>query len=74
MRGVLRVLGRLAPWGRQLVRVVISGLTLVPFFLQITGGTRFDLIERVENFLYDTRVQLTMPATASRPMSRVLPR
>ncbi len=63
MRGVLRVLGRLAPWGRQLVRVVISGLTLVPFFLQITGSTRFDLIERVENFLYDTRVQLTMPDT-----------
>ncbi len=48
---------------RLLVRVLISGLLLALFTLHIAGSPRFELIDRIENYLYDVRVRLTMPAT-----------
>lgn len=63
MQGLLKLLGPLAPWGRQLVRLLISLLVLLPFYFHIAGHLRLDFIDRVENFLYDARVQLTMPDT-----------
>ncbi len=63
MQALLRLLGPLAPWGRQLVRLLISLLVLLPFYWHISGDLRLDLIDRVENFLYDARIQLTMPDT-----------
>jgi adenylate cyclase len=48
---------------RRLVRVLISGLSLAIFALHIAGTPRFELIDRIENYLYDVRIRLTMPAT-----------
>ena len=48
---------------RLLVRIAISGLSLVLFALHISGNPRFEIIDRVENYLYDVRVRLTMPGT-----------
>jgi adenylate cyclase len=48
---------------RLLIRVSISGLALAAFALHIAGRPRFEVIDRVENYLYDVRVRLTMPGT-----------
>ena len=48
---------------RLLVRLLISGLSLALFALHIAGKPRFEIIDRIENYLYDVRVRLTMPAT-----------
>ena len=48
---------------RRLVRLLISGLSLAVFALHIAGNPRFELIDRIENYLYDVRVRLTMPGT-----------
>ena len=48
---------------RRLVRLSISGLLLVVFTLHIAGAPRLELIDRVENYLYDVRVRMTMPGT-----------
>lgn len=48
---------------RLLVRSSISGLLLVLFALHIAGTPRLELIERIENYLYDVRIRLTMPGT-----------
>ncbi len=45
------------------MRIGISGLTLVLFAMHISGNPRFEIIDRVENYLYDVRVRLTMPGT-----------
>ena len=46
---------------RLLVRLLISGIVLSLFAVHISGRPRFEIIERVENYLYDLRVRLTMP-------------
>jgi adenylate cyclase len=46
---------------RLLVRLLISGIVLSLFAVHISGRPRFEFIERVENYLYDLRVRLTMP-------------
>lgn len=50
-------------WIRFLVRIAISGLSLVIFAMHIAGKPRFEIIDRIENYLYDVRIQLTMPGT-----------
>jgi adenylate cyclase len=46
---------------RLLVRLAISTLALAVFALHIAGKPRFEVIDRVENYLYDVRIRLTMP-------------
>ncbi len=46
---------------RQLTRIAISLLALVIFALHVSGSPRFEAIDRMENYLYDVRVRLTMP-------------
>jgi adenylate cyclase len=50
-------------WGRDLTRLAISGFLLLLFGLHVQGTLRLELIDRVESYLYDARVRLTMPAT-----------
>jgi len=48
---------------RLLVRIAISGLSLAVFAMHVAGKPRLEIIDRIENYLYDVRVQLTMPGT-----------
>ncbi|MDA0995185.1 MAG: adenylate/guanylate cyclase domain-containing protein, partial [Proteobacteria bacterium] len=48
---------------RLLVRIAISGLSLAIFAMHIAGKPRFEIVDRVENYLYDVRIRLTMPGT-----------
>jgi adenylate cyclase len=48
---------------RLLVRVAISAAALAVFALHIAASPRFEVIDRVENYLYDVRIRLTMPGT-----------
>jgi adenylate cyclase len=48
---------------RLLIRSTISGLLLLLFTLHIAGTPRLEIIERIENYLYDVRIRLTMPGT-----------
>jgi adenylate cyclase len=50
-------------WFRLMVRIAISSLSLVIFAMHISGTPRFEIIDRIENYLYDVRVRLTMPGT-----------
>jgi len=46
---------------RLLTRIAISTIVLVLFAMHISGNPRFEVIDRMENYLYDVRVRLTMP-------------
>ncbi len=46
---------------RQLIRILISAAVLSLFATHITSSPRFEVIDRMENYLYDVRVRLTMP-------------
>jgi adenylate cyclase len=48
---------------RLLTRIAISGISLVVFTMHVAGTPRFEIIDRVENYLYDVRIRLTMPGT-----------
>ena len=48
---------------RLLVRVAISGLFLALFALHIAGKPRLEIVDRIENYLYDVRIRMTMPGT-----------
>ena len=48
---------------RLLVRVAISGLSLALFALHIAGRPRLEIVDRIENYLYDVRIRMTMPGT-----------
>lgn len=48
---------------RHLVRITISSLSLAIFAMHIAGKPRFEIIDRVENYLYDVRIRMTMPGT-----------
>ncbi len=50
-------------WVRLLIRIGISALSLVLFAMHVQGSPRFEVIDRIENYLYDVRVRLTMPGT-----------
>ena len=47
----------------MLTRIGISALSLVLFVMHVQGSPRFEIIDRIENYLYDVRVRLTMPGT-----------
>ena len=46
---------------RLLTRLLISAAVLSVFSMHVTGSPRFEVIDRMENYLYDVRVRLTMP-------------
>jgi len=46
---------------RLLTRIAISLLVLLAFALHVSGQQRFEVLDRVENYLYDVRVRMTMP-------------
>jgi adenylate cyclase len=46
---------------RLLTRIAISTLVLTVFAMHISGSPRFEIIDRVENYLYDVRIRMTMP-------------
>ncbi len=46
---------------RLLTRIVISTIVLAIFTLHIASSPRFEIIDRMENYLYDVRVRNTMP-------------
>jgi adenylate cyclase len=48
---------------RLLIRIAISAAALALFGLHIAHSPRFEVIDRVENYLYDVRVRITMPGT-----------
>jgi adenylate cyclase len=48
---------------RRLIRIGISTVALALFALHIAHSPRFEVIDRVENYLYDVRVRITMPGT-----------
>ncbi len=48
---------------RILVRLLISGVAFALFALHVAGTPRFEVVDRIENYLYDVRLRLTMPAT-----------
>ena len=50
-------------WIRLATRVAISAAALLLFALHIAGSPRLEVIERIEHYLYDVRVRLTMPGT-----------
>ena len=43
--------------------MAISGVALIFFALHIAASPRFEVIDRIENYLYDVRIRLTMPGT-----------
>lgn len=47
----------------MLTRIGISALSLVFFAMHVQGSPRFEIVDRIENYLYDVRVRLTMPGT-----------
>lgn len=49
------------PTVRLLIRLAISVIVALVFVLHITDRPGFEIIERVENYLYDARVRTTMP-------------
>ncbi len=46
---------------RLLIRILISTFVLVIFAMHVSGNPRFEAIDRMENYLYDVRVRMTMP-------------
>ena len=48
---------------RLLFRLAISGIALFVFALHIAGKPRYEILDRVENYLYDVRIRATMPGT-----------
>ncbi|HZL96451.1 MAG TPA: adenylate/guanylate cyclase domain-containing protein, partial [Vicinamibacterales bacterium] len=50
-------------WFRLFIRLGISALSLLIFALHVASSPRFEIIDRIENYLYDVRVLMTMPAT-----------
>ena len=48
---------------RLLTRIAISGVSFALFAMHVAGTPRFEIIDRIENYLYDVRVRMTMPGT-----------
>lgn len=48
---------------RTLIRLAISGLVFLVFLIHVSGWHRYRLLETVEAFTYDARIQLTLPNT-----------
>lgn len=50
-------------WIRLLIRLVISGVGLLVFAMHVAGKPSFEILDRIENYLYDVRIRMTMPGT-----------
>ncbi|MEQ9562471.1 MAG: hypothetical protein RLN69_08125, partial [Woeseiaceae bacterium] len=50
-------------WFRLLVRIGISGLLFAFFAMHVASSPRFEILDRIENYLYDVRIRLTLPGT-----------
>jgi adenylate cyclase len=48
---------------RLLTRIAISAAALVLFAMHVASSPRFEIVDRIENYLYDLRVRMTMPGT-----------
>lgn len=48
---------------RIATRLAISGFAFVLFSMHVSGAFRLEILDRIENYLYDARVRLTMPNT-----------
>ena len=46
---------------RLLTRIAISASVFVVFAMHVAASPRFEIIDRIENYLYDVRVRMTMP-------------
>ena len=46
---------------RLLARIAISPIIFIVFALHVAASPRFEVIDRMENYLYDVRVRATMP-------------
>lgn len=46
---------------RLLTRIAISVIALLVFGLHVAGNPRFEILDRIENYLYDVRVNATLP-------------
>lgn len=43
------------------MRLLISAIVLALFAMHVSGNPRFEILDRIENYLYDVRVRVTMP-------------
>ena len=48
---------------RLLIRLGISGAAFLLFALHVASAPRFEILDRIENYLYDARIRMTMPGT-----------
>ncbi len=48
---------------RLLIRLAISSAAFVLFATHIASAPRFEVLDRIENYLYDVRIRMTMPGT-----------
>ena len=48
---------------RLLIRLAISGAAFMLFAIHIASAPRFEILDRIENYLYDARIRMTMPGT-----------
>ncbi len=45
----------------MLTRIAISAIVFIVFALHVAASPRFEVIDRMENYLYDVQVRATMP-------------
>jgi len=48
---------------RLLIRLAISGAAFLLFAMHVASSPRFEILDRIENYLYDARIRMTMPGT-----------
>jgi len=48
---------------RLLIRLAISGAAFLLFAIHVASAPRFEILDRIENYLYDARIRMTMPGT-----------
>src|SRR5688572_4699689 len=63
MGKLLSLLRALRPSGRQLIRLFLSAVPLILFVPHAVGLWPFEFLTRVENYLYDVRVRLSLEDT-----------
>jgi len=60
MGNLLSSLRSLRPSGRALIRLGLSAIAILPFLTHALGVYPIEFLTRVENYLYDVRVRLTL--------------
>ena len=51
---------------RLLIRLAISGAAFLLFAIHVASAPRFEILDRIENYLYDARIRMTMPGTVDK--------